>query len=66
MYMNDILTIPVNLSGLPALSVPCGQDDKGLPIGVQFIGPAFTEARLLSLGQFVEENVYQEKVDHGF
>jgi len=66
MYLNDILTIPVNLSGLPALSVPCGRDSNGLPIGVQFIGPAFAESRLLSLGQFVEESVYKEEVDHGF
>jgi aspartyl-tRNA(Asn)/glutamyl-tRNA(Gln) amidotransferase subunit A len=47
MYLNDILTIPVNLSGLPGLSVPSGFTQAGLPIGLQFIGRAFDEATLL-------------------
>jgi aspartyl-tRNA(Asn)/glutamyl-tRNA(Gln) amidotransferase subunit A len=47
MYLNDIFTIPAPLAGLPALSVPCGFDAQGLPIGLQIMGPHFAEARLL-------------------
>lgn len=43
MYMNDILTVTVNIAGLPGISVPCGFDSKGLPIGAQLIGPKFSE-----------------------
>lgn len=54
MYLNDILTIPVNLAGLPALSVPCGKDSQGLPIGLQMIAPPFQDEKLLSLAQAFE------------
>jgi aspartyl-tRNA(Asn)/glutamyl-tRNA(Gln) amidotransferase subunit A len=47
MYLNDIFTIPAPLAGLPALSVPCGFDHQGLPVGLQIMGPHFSEARLL-------------------
>ena len=47
MYLNDIFTIPAPLAGLPALSVPCGFDGKGLPVGLQLMGDYFSEARLL-------------------
>jgi aspartyl-tRNA(Asn)/glutamyl-tRNA(Gln) amidotransferase subunit A len=47
MYLGDIFTIPAPLAGLPALSIPCGFDGKGLPIGLQLMGPHFSEARLL-------------------
>ncbi len=47
MYLGDIYTISVNLAGLPAISVPCGQDSKGLPIGMQLIGDCFQEKKLL-------------------
>lgn len=47
MYLNDIYTVPVNLAGLPALSMPCGVSPEGLPIGLQFVGPAFSEQMLL-------------------
>src|SRR5262249_5525854 len=66
MYLNDIFTIPVNLAGLPAISVPAGRDSKGLPIGVQFIGKPFAEGDVLAAAQFIEENVYREEVSHGF
>jgi aspartyl-tRNA(Asn)/glutamyl-tRNA(Gln) amidotransferase subunit A len=48
MYLGDIFTIPAPLAGLPALSIPCGFDAKGLPVGLQFTGPHFSEARLLA------------------
>jgi aspartyl-tRNA(Asn)/glutamyl-tRNA(Gln) amidotransferase subunit A len=47
MYLGDIFTIPAPLAGLPALSIPCGFDAKGLPIGLQLTGAHFSEARLL-------------------
>lgn len=47
MYLGDIYTISVNLAGLPGISVPCGLDDKGLPIGLQLIGDCFQEKKLI-------------------
>ncbi len=47
-YLTDICTVPVNIAGLPAVSVPCGFDAKGLPIGMQLIGNTFSESTLLS------------------
>lgn len=47
MYLGDIYTISVNLAGLPAISVPCGKDRNGLPIGLQLIGDCFTEKKLI-------------------
>jgi aspartyl-tRNA(Asn)/glutamyl-tRNA(Gln) amidotransferase subunit A len=53
MYMCDICTIPVNLAGLPAISMPCGLSD-GLPVGFQLIGPAFSENRILQAAHALE------------
>ena len=47
MYLGDIYTISVNLAGLPAISVPCGKDKNGLPIGLQLIGDCFAEKKLI-------------------
>ena len=47
MYANDILTIPVNLAGVPGISVPCGFSKEGLPLGLQIIGKHFDEARFI-------------------
>ena len=54
MYLSDIFTIPASLAGVPAVSVPCGADAAGLPWGLQLIGPAWSEDRLLDLAQRVE------------
>jgi aspartyl-tRNA(Asn)/glutamyl-tRNA(Gln) amidotransferase subunit A len=55
MYINDICTIPSNLSGEPAMSVPCGVGVDGMPIGVQLLGPALSEARLFRAAAVIEK-----------
>jgi aspartyl-tRNA(Asn)/glutamyl-tRNA(Gln) amidotransferase subunit A len=55
MYLADLLTIPANLAGLPAISVPCGFDDGGLPIGLQLIGGVLEEAKLLRVAHQFEQ-----------
>ncbi len=57
MYLSDIFTIAVNLAGLPAISVPCGFDSKGLPIGLQVIGKAFDEETVLKVADVVEKSL---------
>jgi aspartyl-tRNA(Asn)/glutamyl-tRNA(Gln) amidotransferase subunit A len=54
MYLADANTVPVNLANLPAVSVPAGTDDDGLPVGVQFIGPAFGERAIVRAASAVE------------
>jgi aspartyl-tRNA(Asn)/glutamyl-tRNA(Gln) amidotransferase subunit A len=49
MYLGDIFTVPGSLAGLPGLSVPCGLDEAGLPVGLQLMGPHFSEAKLLGI-----------------
>jgi len=49
MYLNDIFTIPAPLAGLPGLSIPCGFDAKGLPVGLQVMGNYFAEATMLGM-----------------
>jgi aspartyl-tRNA(Asn)/glutamyl-tRNA(Gln) amidotransferase subunit A len=63
-YMTDILTVPVNIAGLPAVSVPCGFDNKGLPVGMQIIGNSFEDAKILNAAyqyeQTVKNDIYKE------
>lgn len=56
MYLNDVLTVPANLAGLPAISIPAGLSKEGLPLGLQLIGPAFDENVLFRAGYILEEN----------
>ena len=49
MYLNDIFTVPVNLAGIPAISIPAGHDSKGYPLGLQIIGKAFDEQNILNI-----------------
>jgi aspartyl-tRNA(Asn)/glutamyl-tRNA(Gln) amidotransferase subunit A len=54
MYLNDVFTVPVNLAGLPAISVPAGLSGEGLPLGLQVIGRAFDEETVLRVGDVIE------------
>jgi aspartyl-tRNA(Asn)/glutamyl-tRNA(Gln) amidotransferase subunit A len=54
MYLNDIMTVPTSLAGLPAISVPAGLTKSGLPVGVQLMGPRRSDAMLLSLARSME------------
>ena len=56
-YLADICTVPVNTAGLPAVSIPCGVDEKGLPIGMQLIGKKFDEKTILNLAYQYEQAV---------
>jgi aspartyl-tRNA(Asn)/glutamyl-tRNA(Gln) amidotransferase subunit A len=56
MYLSDIFTIPVNLAGIPGLSVPCGFSRDNLPIGLQIMGRHFDEERLLRVAYTFEQN----------
>ena len=60
MYLNDILTIPVSLAGVPAVSIPCGFAD-GLPVGMQIIGKAFDESTVLRVAHAYEQNTEHHK-----
>ena len=55
MYLGDVYTVPVNIAGLPALSLPCGTDSQGLPIGMQLIGKAYSEPTLYRAGFAFEQ-----------
>src|SRR5713226_4723226 len=55
MYLSDIYTVTGSLAGVPGISVPCGKTRGGLPVGMQIVGPAFAEARVLQLAQAFED-----------
>jgi aspartyl-tRNA(Asn)/glutamyl-tRNA(Gln) amidotransferase subunit A len=57
MYLNDIFTIPANLAGVPAISMPCGLDEGGLPIGIQLTAPALDESTLLRAAHALESDL---------
>jgi aspartyl-tRNA(Asn)/glutamyl-tRNA(Gln) amidotransferase subunit A len=58
MYLNDIYTIPANLAGLPAASIPCGFGAAGLPVGLHIVGNYFSEAKILNVA-----HRYQRETD---
>ena len=55
MYLSDICTVSVNVAGLPGISIPCGVDSEGMPIGMQLIGPRFGEAAILNAAYTFEQ-----------
>ncbi len=56
LYLEDVLTVPVNLAGLPAVSIPAGFSSNSLPVGIQLIGPQFSENSIFQVGQAYEAN----------
>ena len=62
MYMADICTVSVNVAGLPAISIPCGVDSNGLPIGMQLIGNKFQEETIMNAAYSIEKEIkFREK-----
>jgi aspartyl-tRNA(Asn)/glutamyl-tRNA(Gln) amidotransferase subunit A len=61
MYLSDIFTIPVNLAGIPAISIPCGFDSKKLPIGLQIITKGFDESTLFKVAYNYQQNTLWHK-----
>jgi aspartyl-tRNA(Asn)/glutamyl-tRNA(Gln) amidotransferase subunit A len=55
MYLSDIYTIAINLAGIPGISIPCGFDEKNLPIGLQILAPTFAEEKLLRIARMFEK-----------
>ena len=55
MYLGDIYTISVNLAGLPGISLPCGMDKNGLPVGIQMIGDCFKEKNIIRAAYSFEQ-----------
>jgi aspartyl-tRNA(Asn)/glutamyl-tRNA(Gln) amidotransferase subunit A len=55
MYLSDIYTIAANLAGVPGISVPCGFDEGGMPIGLQLMSPSFSESKLLRIARMYEK-----------
>jgi aspartyl-tRNA(Asn)/glutamyl-tRNA(Gln) amidotransferase subunit A len=55
MYLDDIYTVPINLAGLPGMSIPCGFGNKGRPVGLQIVGNYFDEARMLALAHAFQQ-----------
>jgi aspartyl-tRNA(Asn)/glutamyl-tRNA(Gln) amidotransferase subunit A len=55
MYLEDLYTIPINLAGLPGMSIPCGFGNKGRPVGLQIVGNYFDEARMLSVAHAFQQ-----------
>ncbi|MCR4300196.1 MAG: amidase family protein, partial [Sulfuricaulis sp.] len=67
MYLNDIYTVPINLAGLPGMSVPAGFDARGLPIGLQLVGKYFAEAHLLNVAhRYQQVTDWHRRVPKGF
>jgi aspartyl/glutamyl-tRNA(Asn/Gln) amidotransferase, A subunit len=61
MYLSDIYTVSVNLAGLPGVSIPCGRDSKGMPIGLQLIGKHFGEQDIIRAAYSFEQSVTYER-----
>ncbi len=67
MYLSDVFTVPVNLAGLPAVSIPCGLSEENLPIGMQIIGPAFRENLIFRVAFWFErETEFYKEVKPNF
>ena len=65
MYLSDIFTIPANLAGLPAISVPCGMGERNLPVGFQLMAAPFNEELLIKMAHAFESNTEHHKLFAG-
>jgi aspartyl-tRNA(Asn)/glutamyl-tRNA(Gln) amidotransferase subunit A len=65
MYLNDVYTIPSNLAGAPAMSIPVGLDDAGLPVGFQIMAPVLGEAVMLRVARAIEAEVAFDPTPRG-
>ena len=64
MYLNDIFTVPINLAGLPAISIPAGFDSKGYPLGLQIIGKSFDEQNIINIAYSMESKInFQNEIN---
>ena len=67
MYLADICTVSINIGGVPAMSIPCGVDSKGMPIGCQLIGNHFAEDTLIRAAYtYEQETKFREKYQPTF
>ena len=67
MYLADICTVSVNIAGLPGISIPCGVDSEGMPVGMQLIGNKFDEEKLLNMAYIFEQKTkFREKYSPKF
>ena len=57
MYLADICTVSINIAGVPAISIPCGVDSEGMPVGMQLIGNKFEEEKILNAAYTFEQKV---------
>ncbi|MFA6524428.1 MAG: Asp-tRNA(Asn)/Glu-tRNA(Gln) amidotransferase subunit GatA [Candidatus Paceibacterota bacterium] len=57
MYLSDIFTVPANIAGIPSISIPSGFSENGLPFGIQFTGPAFSDESLFAIEKDLRENI---------
>ena len=62
-YLTDICTVPVNIAGLPGVSIPCGFNQKGMPIGMQLIGRSFGEAQILNAAYKYQQAAPEKFID---
>ena len=56
MYLSDVYTVPMSLAGLPCISIPCGEDNNNMPIGLQIVANQFQENSIFQLSSYIEEN----------
>lgn len=62
MYLADICTVSINIAGVPAISIPCGVDSEGMPVGMQLIGNKFEEEKILNAAYTFEQRLSLEKI----
>ena len=59
--LTDIFTVPVNIAGIPAISIPCGRNSEGMPIGLQIMAKHFDEAKIFQVANSLEKQIKGER-----